>query len=72
MMIYDGHRWRVAKLWEGWTGQTLWEGTGWVGRRSSLRGPLCDRELVNVGGGERFHAGENESHGRLLIREEMK
>lgn len=72
MTIKAGHSRRVAKLWEGWTGQTLWEGTGWVGRRSSLRGPLCDRELVNVGGGEWFPAGENESHGRLLIREEMK
>ena len=38
----------MAKLWEGWTGQTLQEGVGWVGGRSSLQGPLCDRELVNV------------------------
>lgn len=50
MTIKAGHSWRVAKLWEGWTGQTLWEGIGWVGRRSSLQIPLRDRELVNVGG----------------------
>ena len=48
MMIKAGHSWRVAKLWEGWTGQTLWEGVGWVGRRRSFQGPLCDRELVSV------------------------
>lgn len=48
MMIKAGHSWRVAKLWERWTGQTLWEGVGWVGRRRSFQGPLCDRELVSV------------------------
>lgn len=76
MMIKAGHSWRVAKLWEGWTGQTLWEGVGWVGRRRSFQGPLCDRELVSVcvcvWAEGWFPAGENESHRRLLIREEMK